>query len=163
MRKKCFNNAWLDKVDVNNQVICLWCMKEDDHTATCKLCCKDISTESIAFSALKQHSEKQKHRGLVCVDASAEGTSKQQSVLSQYFLRSTRPSVINEIPLSSTDGGGWTVKELATKAEIINTMQYAAQNIPFSNAENLSACYQEQVPDSLIAKMFPLDQIKCPM
>ena len=128
-------------------------MKKDDYTTTCKLCCKDINTESMGFSALKQHSEKQKHRRLACVDASAEGTSKQQSVLSQYFLKSTKPSVTNEIPWSSAGGrGGWTVKELATKAEIITTMQYAAQNIPFSNAKNLSACYQEQFPDSLIAK-----------
>ena len=29
---------------------------------------------------------------------------------------------------------GWTVKELATKAEIVTTMQYAAQNIHSSNA-----------------------------
>ena len=63
------------------------------------------------------------------------------------------PSVTNEIPSSFPGGGGgWAVKELATKAEMITTMQYAAQNIPFSNAENLSACYQEQFPDSLIAK-----------
>ena len=104
------------------------------------------------FSALKQHSEKQKHRGLACVDASAEGTSKQRSVLSHYFLKSTKPSVTNEFPSSSAGGGGgWTVKELATKAEIITTMQYAVQNILFSNAENLPACYQEQFPDSLIA------------
>ena len=129
-------------------------MKKDNYTATYKLCCKDISTESMGFSALKQHSEKQKHRGLACVDASAEGTSKQQSVLSQYFLKSTKPSVTNEIPPNSAGGGGggWTVKELATKEEIIATVKYAAQNIPFSNAENLSACYQEQFPDSLIAK-----------
>ena len=53
-------------------------MKNGDYTATCKLCCRDISTESMAFSALKQHSEKQKHRVLACIDASAEGTSKQQ-------------------------------------------------------------------------------------
>ena len=108
----------------------------------------------MGIAALKQYSEKQKHRGLACVDASAEGTSKQQSVRSQYFLKSTKPSVTNEIPSSSAagSGGGWTVKELATKAEIIVTMQYAVQNIPFSNAENLSACYQEQFPASLIAK-----------
>ena len=155
MGKRCFNNAWLDKVDAKNQVICLWCMKKDDDTASCKLCSKDISTESMGFSAWKQHSEKQKHRALTCVDASTEGTSNQQSVLSQCFLnlKSTKPSVTNEIPSSSAGGGGWTVKELATKAEeIIATMLYAAQNIPFSNAENLSACYEEQFHDSLIAK-----------
>ena len=108
----------------------------------------------MGFLALKQYSEKQKHRGLACVDPSAEGTSKQWSVLSQYFLKSTKPSVTNEIPSSSAGGGGghWTV-ELATEAEIIATMQYATQNIiPFSNTENLSTCYQEQFPDSLIAK-----------
>ena len=76
-------------------------------------------------SALKQHSEKQKHRGLACVYTSAEGTPKQQSVLSQDFLKSTKPSLTNEIPSSSAGGGGggWTVKELATKADIIATMQ----------------------------------------
>ena len=87
MGKRHFNNAWLDKVDANKQVISLWYMKKDDYTVTCKICCKDISTESMIFSALKQHTEKQKHRGLACVDASAGGTSMQQSVLSQYSLK----------------------------------------------------------------------------
>ena len=152
MGKRCFKNDCLDKVDANRHVISLWCMKKDDYTATCKLCCKDISTKSMGFSDLKQHSEKQQHRELACVDASAEGTSKQQSVLSQYFLKCSKPSVTNEIPSSSAGGGGSAVKELATKAEIIASRQYAAQNIPFSNAENLSVCYQDQFPDSLITK-----------
>ena len=107
MGKRCFNNAWLDKVDVNNQVISLWCMKKGDYTATYKLCCKDIHIESMGFSALKQHSEKQKHREQGCVDVSAEGTSKQQSVLSRYFLKSTKLSVTNEIPSNSCCRWQW--------------------------------------------------------
>ena len=68
-------------------------------------------------------------------------------------MKSTKPSTTNEIPSSSAGGGGgWTVKELATKAEIITTMKHTAQNIPFSNAEHLSASYQEQFPNLLIAK-----------
>ena len=41
---------------------------------------------------------------------------------------------------------------MATKAEIIATLQHVGNNVPFSQAENLGACYQEQFPDSLIAK-----------
>ena len=46
----------------------------------------------------------------------------------------------------------WSLKESATKAEIIASLQFAADNVPFSCAENLAECYQEQFPDSHIAK-----------
>ena len=41
---------------------------------------------------------------------------------------------------------------MATKAEIIATLQHEGNNVPFSQAINLGACYQEQFLDSLIAK-----------
>ena len=40
----------------------------------------------------------------------------------------------------------------ATKAELIATLQVAAQNIPFSCAENIATCNQEKFPDSSIAE-----------
>ena len=41
----------------------LWCIKKDDHTATCTLCRKDINVEYMGFGALDKHAEKQKHKG----------------------------------------------------------------------------------------------------
>ena len=41
---------------------------------------------------------------------------------------------------------------MATKAEIIATLQYTDQNTPFASADNLGPCYQQQFPDSQIAK-----------
>ena len=46
----------------------------------------------------------------------------------------------------------WSVKDSATKAEIIAILQFAAQNVSFSCAQNLAACYQEHIPYSSIAK-----------
>ena len=63
-------------------------MKKDNYTVICKLCSKDISFEYMGFGALKQHSEKQKHRGLPNIDPAGEGQSK-QSVLSQYFVKTS--------------------------------------------------------------------------
>ena len=40
----------------------MWCVQKDDYTAVCKLCNKDIYVEYNVFRALKQHSEKQKHK-----------------------------------------------------------------------------------------------------
>ena len=53
---------------------------------------------------------------------------------------------------------GWTVSQKATKAEIIETMQFAANNVPFSQADNLAACYHEQFPDSEIAQQVAISQ-----
>ena len=53
---------------------------------------------------------------------------------------------------SQTTEHVWSVRDSATKAEIIATFQFASQNIPFGCAENLAACYQQQFPDSSIAK-----------
>ena len=46
----------------------------------------------------------------------------------------------------------WTVKQQAIKAEIIATLQFAYQNMPFSAAKSLAMYYQQQFPDSVIAK-----------
>ena len=41
---------------------------------------------------------------------------------------------------------------MTTKGEIIATLQYTDQNTPFASADNLGPCYQQQFPDSQIAK-----------
>ena len=41
---------------------------------------------------------------------------------------------------------------MVTKAKIIATLQYTDQNTPFASADNLGPCYQQQFPDSQIAK-----------
>ena len=46
----------------------------------------------------------------------------------------------------------WTVKQQAIKAEIIATLKFGSQNIPFSAAEILAMCYQQQFLDSVISK-----------
>ena len=72
----------------------------------------------MGFAALKQHSEKQKHRGLAGVDLSSEGKPKQQSFLSQYFVKNVEDSdakpaehetIKEETPSTSTAAGQWTV------------------------------------------------------
>ena len=35
----------------------------------------------------------------------------------------------------------WTVKQSATKAKVIATLQFAAHDVPFHAAENFAACY----------------------
>ena len=39
-------------------------------------------------------------------------------------------------------------------------MQFAANNVPFSQADNLAACYQEQFPDSEIAQQVAISKNK---
>ena len=61
---------------------------------------------------------------------------------------------------TSSADGKFTIVQQATKAEIITTLQYAGNNAPFSQAENLSACYQEQFPDSQIAQRVSISSNK---
>ena len=56
-------NEWLDKPDANGQAISLWCIKKDNFTAICKPCNTHINITHMGYSALKQHSEKKKHKG----------------------------------------------------------------------------------------------------
>ena len=74
-------------MDSNNQLVHVWCVPKSDFIVTCRLCSTDINIQYRGFAALKQHSEKQKHRGLAGVDLSSEGKPKQQSFLSQYFVK----------------------------------------------------------------------------
>ena len=63
MGKRLFNEEWLDKPDANGQAISLWCIKKDYFMATNKLCNPHINIAHMGYSALKQHSEKKKHKG----------------------------------------------------------------------------------------------------
>ena len=63
MGKRHFNEEWLDKPDTKGQAISLWCIKKDNFTATCKLCNTHINIAHMGYSALKQYSEKKKHKG----------------------------------------------------------------------------------------------------
>ena len=56
MGKRCFNYTWLDKVDLNNHMVLLWCirnMKEQQHANSVKMIHRVCG-----LSALKQHSRK---------------------------------------------------------------------------------------------------------
>ena len=53
MGKRRFNTEWLEKIDSNGHMVKVWCIKKDEHTATCTLCHKDINVEHMGFGALK--------------------------------------------------------------------------------------------------------------
>ena len=53
----------------------------------------------------------------------------------------------------STHEEVWTIKQQAVKAEIIATLQFASQNMPFSAAGSLTMFYQQQFADSVIVKI----------
>ena len=71
-------------------------------------------------------------------------------MLSQGFVKTPQSTVAKETSSSSSHDDVWNVKLSTTKAEIISTLQFAAQNVPFCAAEKLTACYQQQFHDSLI-------------
>ena len=81
---------------------------------------------------------------------SSTGTSKAvaSSVVTSDFTQDIGPSAsqttITEVV--------WTLPQLVAKAEIIATLQYASQNIPYSCADALQECYRQQFPDSAIEK-----------
>ena len=53
---------------------------------------------------------------------------------------------------STVKNSALTLKEMATKAKIIATLQYTDQNTPFASVDNLGPCFQQQFQDSQIAK-----------
>ena len=82
-------------------------------------------------------------------DSASTHLTKDNEIESTCQLRaSEQKSSTNSQPTEH----GWSVKDSATKAEIIATLQFASQNIPFSCAETLAACYQQQFPDTSIAQ-----------
>ena len=131
---------------------------------------------------MQQHLEKLKHQGFSAhlsqsltghetdpkADTGVEKdteTSQQpekkahQSVLHQFFIKESsaanKGSPCQDTPSaasSSTHEEVWTIKQQAIKAEIIATLQFASQNMPFSAAESLAICHQQQFLDSVIAK-----------
>ena len=161
MAKRRFNDKWLEKQDPNNQLVSLWCSKKNDYTAACSFCKADISVDHMGFGSLKQYANGSKHKQLAGVsNISQEGKPKHQSSLSSFFIKSDPQPVKSETPPEKSVGASestvkncaWTLKQMTTKAEIIATLQYTDQNTPFASADNLGPCYQQQFPDSQIAK-----------
>ena len=72
------------------------------------------------------------------------------------------PSTSTGLPTTTcaTEKNVWSVKDLATKAEIIAVLQFASQNTPFTSADGLPAISQAQFPDSVIAKSVFLSTMK---
>ena len=68
------------------------------------------------------------------MDLFSEGKPKKQALLSQYFMKNLGLLQMNQqkrTASTAADSVGWTVSQKATKAEIIATMQFAANNVPF--------------------------------
>ena len=134
----------------------------------------------------KRHSEKKKHKGFSstlqkvkdkekveeadkpkCTDSqkvvqdffvkSSTSTSKATSVETSDFAQDISPSTSQTTVTEVV----WTLPQLVAKAEIITTLQYASQNIPYNCADALQECYKQQFPDSAIAKHVSLDQKRC--
>ena len=100
MGKRHFNEEWLDKPDANGQAISLWCIKKDSFTATCKLCNTHSKIVHMGYSALKQHSEKKKHKGFSSTlqkvkdkekveEADKPKCTDSQKVLKYFFVKSS--------------------------------------------------------------------------
>ena len=61
---------------------------------------------------------------------------------------------------SSEQDQTWTLKHMAVKAEIIALLHFAVHNVSFGSAKNLPVCYQQQFPDSVIAKQVSIAPTK---
>ena len=148
MGKKKFHSEWLSQKDSNNQLCSFWCTKKDDYTVSCRLCCAELKIEYMGFFALEQHSENEKHRKLAGIASKPEV----QSVLQGFFPEKVTLPKSDTTPSSSQSSSedNWLVKDVANKAEIIVTMQFVANNTPFSSVNGLATLYQAQFPDSVI-------------
>ena len=205
MGKRRFNTEWLEKIDLNGHMVKVWCIKKDEHTATCTLCHKDINVEHMGSGALKQHVKKQIHKGFTsqftksragettescrketkeqCTKSSAgetescgketknvEETKSQQKLMQDFFVKSgqkksdteTMQAKVMDVGqgTSSQQDQTWTLKQMAVKAEIIAMLHFAAHNVSFGSAKNLPLCYQQQFPDSVIAKQVSIGPTK---
>ena len=136
----------------------------------------------MGYSALKQHSEKKKHKGFSSTlqkvrdkekveEADKPKCTDSQEVLQDFFLLSQvlvplklqhqvwklvtllKTLVHLHLKLQSQKLCG-TLPQLVVKAEIIAALQYALQNIPYSCADALQECYKQQFPDSAITACF---------
>ena len=78
-----------------------------------------------------------------------------QSVLHQFIKKSsatTKESTCQDAPSgasSSTHEEVWAAKQQTIKAVI---SAFALQNMPINASESFAICYQQQFPDSVIAK-----------
>ena len=77
----------------------------------------------------------------------------------QQATKATGVATIKEVQVTQHDQV-WNFKQSTTKAEIIATLHFAAENIAFSSSENLGKCYQMQSPDSVIARNGTIGPIK---
>ena len=123
----------------------------------------------MGYSALKQHSEKKKHKGFsstlqkVKDKEKVEETDKPKCTDSQKVLQDFVKSSISmsKATASSVETSDFaqdigpsisqttvtevvcTLPQLVAKVEIIAALQYASQNIPYSCTDALQECYKQ--------------------
>ena len=135
----------------------------------------------MGYSALKQHSEKKKHKGFsstlqkVKDKEKVEEADKPKCYKTFFVKSSTSTSKATASSVETSDFAQdigpstsqttvtevvWTLPQLVAKAEIIATLQYTPQNIPYSCVDALQECYKQQFPDSAIAKHVSLGSKK---
>ena len=161
MGKGQFNNTWLERTDSNDHCVGLWCVKKDENTATCTLCQKDINITYMGFGALNQHVEKQRHKGFAghlskskteekttfhVKEAQQTEEKSAPKVIQDFFMKKIdKPSHNLDVlqdkeaepgqTIDSRQKDVWSVKQMAIKAEIIATLHFAAQNLPFNSSK----------------------------
>ena len=92
MGKRRFNTEWLEKIDSNGHMVEVWCIKKDEHTATCTLWHKDINVEHMGFGALKQHVKKQVHKGFTSQFTKSRGGETTESCRKKTKEQCTKSS-----------------------------------------------------------------------
>ena len=86
-----------------------------------------------------------------------------QKVIQEFFMKKSDKPSHNLDLLQDTEAESgqtvatgqqvvWSIKQMEARAEIIATLHFAAQNLSFSSSQNLSTLYQQQFPDSVIAR-----------
>ena len=130
--KRYFYNEWRNQTDCNNQLLSFCCVKKDYFIASSKFCLKDINVVHIGIGALKQHAGKKTHQTLVTTEV------KSGAFLENVFVEKEKPAS-SDVPSTSTglptttctaEKNVWSVKDLATKAEIIAALHFASQSTP---------------------------------
>ena len=132
----------------------IWCLEPT---------CRKAEAQRICRSLVKI-----KDRGKIKTDVhvkEAKQTEEKstQKVIQEFFMKKSDKASHNLDLLQDTEAkpgqtvatgqqAVWSIKQMAARAEIIATLHFAAQNLSFSSSQNLSTLYQQQFPDSVIAR-----------
>lgn len=159
MGKNCkFLASWNERDDLQGDKVQEWAIKaqSSNNEAYCKACRCNINVSQKGFQAITQHASTIKHRK----NMTAQKSVGQMRLIATSAIGASSSSAVDVSDEVSSVVQLYSVRDQATRAELIWTMKCVASNFNASSCHDLKATFQAMFGLNNVLQNFSLERTK---